>query len=108
MKVLKESIPHIEKRDVIDEKIDASYKLKKEGSRGLPKILQECKTLQALIDDIKKHQETKTETLTAFDDQLNRISDKRKKDWDAKDKLRKQKDELNDDYYGSLILYSKF
>lgn len=108
MKTLKESIPHIEKRDIIDEKIDAQYKLKKEGAKGLPKILQECKTLQAKIDSIKKTQESKTEALTAFDSELNKISDKRKQDWDGKDKLRKQKDELNDEYYGSLILYTKY
>jgi len=108
MKVLKESIPHIEKRDVIDEKIDEQYRKKKESGRGLPKILQESKAIQAEIDATKKGQEEKTDALGAFDTQLNGISDKRKQDWDSKDKLRKQKDELNDEYYGSLILYSKY
>lgn len=108
MKILKESIPHIEKRDVIDEKIDEQFRKKKESGRGLPKILQECKAIQAEIDSTKKGQEEKSDALNAFDTQLNRISDKRKQDWDAKDKLRKQKDELNDEYYGSLILYSKY
>jgi len=108
MKILKESIPHIEKRDVIDEKIDEQYKLNKEAKKGLPEILKESKALQAQIDIIKKGQEEKTEALNTFDVQLNRISDKRKQDWDSKDKLRKQKDELNDEYYGSLILYSKY
>jgi len=108
MKILKESIPHIEKRDVVEEKIDEQYKLKKESSRALPKILQEIKSLQTQIDAIKKGQEQKTDTLTTFDNQLNKISDKRKQDWDGKDKLRKQKDELNDEYYGSLINYSKY
>lgn len=108
MRILKESIPHIEKRDVIEEKIDEQYKLKKESARPLPKILQESKSLQAQIDGIKKGQEQKTDALTTFDNQLNKISDKRKQDWDAKDKLRKQKDELNDEYYGSLINYSKY
>jgi len=108
MKTLKESIPHIANRDLIEEKIDEQYKQKKEGAKGLPKILQECKTLQAQIDLIKKTQESKTETLTAFDGELNKISEKRKQDWDGKDKLRKQKDELNDEYYGSLILYTKY
>jgi hypothetical protein len=89
MKLLKESVPHIEKRDIVEDKIEEQYKLKKEGGRPLPKILQEAGALQAQIDAIKKGQEQRTDTLTSFDNQLNKISDKRKQDWDAKDKLRK-------------------
>lgn len=108
MKLLKESVPHIEKRDIIEDKIEEQAKLIKESRRPLPKILQEVNTLQTQIDAIKKGQEQRTDTLTSFDNQLNKISDKRKQDWDAKDKLRKQKDELNDEYYGALINYSKY
>jgi len=108
MKLLKESVPHIEKRDTIEDRIDEQAKHIKESRRPLPKILQEVNTLQAQIDAIKKGQEQRTDTLTSFDNQLNKISDKRKQDWDAKDKLRKQKDELNDEYYGALINYSKY
>ena len=89
MKILKESIPHMEKRDIVEEKLDEQYKLRKEGAKPLPKILQEIKIIQTQIDAIKKGQDEKTDTLTTFDNQLNKISDKRKQDWDTKDKLRK-------------------
>ena len=73
MKLLKESVPHIEKRDIIEDKIEEQAKLIKESRRPLPKILQEVNTLQTQIDAIKKGQEQRTDTLTSFDNQLNKI-----------------------------------
>lgn len=42
-----------------------------------------------------------------FDKQLDRLSDKRKKERDERDKLFKMKDELKDAYYGAMIDYTK-
>ena len=108
MSLIKESKPHIEKRDTIKEKIYAINTQTKKSKGPIPKILQELKQLQVEIDEFKKHSESKNELLNEFDKNLERISDKKKQHWDEKDKLRKQKDELNDQYYDSLIKYSKF
>jgi len=37
--------------------------------------------------------------MNEHDKQLERISDKKKQHWDEKDKLKKAKDQLNDEYY---------
>jgi len=66
------------------------------------------KALGAEIDEQKKNQDVKHSNLEDCDKQLNRISEKRKQMWDEKDKLRKEKDELRDEYYGGLITFSKY
>lgn len=106
--MIKDSKPHIEKRDTIKEQIYAINTQTKKVKGPIPKILEELKQLQVEIDEFKKHNESKNELLNEFDKNLERISDKKKQHWDEKDKLRKQKDELNDQYYDSLIKYSKF
>jgi hypothetical protein len=42
-----------------------------------------------------------------FDKQLDRLSDRRKKERDERDKHFKGKDELKDAYYGAMIDYTK-
>lgn len=56
---------------------------------------------------MKEGQTAKTETKETFDKQLDDINAKRKKLRDDRDKLYKQKEELRDTYYGSLITFTK-
>ena len=76
---------------------------KKKAGLGLAQILEEIKTIQAELDDLKKNAEQKQETKESFDKQLDRINEKRKKERDERDKLYKQKDEIKE----KLILFSK-
>ena len=80
---------------------------KKKAGLGLAQILEEIKTIQAELDDLKKNTEQKQETKESFDKQLDRINEKRKKERDERDKLYKQKDEIKEKYYTELILFSK-
>jgi hypothetical protein len=56
---------------------------------------------------LKEGQTAKTETKESFDKQLDDINALRKKLRDDRDKLYKQKEELRDAYYGSLIDFTK-
>jgi len=80
---------------------------KKESGVDLPRIKTEMKKLQGEIDVLKEGQSAKTETKETFDKQLDDINARRKKLRDDRDKLYKQKEELRDTYYGSLIDYTK-
>lgn len=80
---------------------------KKESGVDLPRIKTEMKQLQGEIDVLKEGQSAKTETKETFDKQLDDINARRKKLRDDRDKLYKQKEELRDTYYGSLIDYTK-
>lgn len=64
---LKASIPAIEEKEEIEAKINVIYKAKKEASKNLPAILQEMKTLKEEIDELKKGQEVKIESLETLD-----------------------------------------
>lgn len=104
---LKASIPCIKKKEEAEAKLKTMAIAKKEASVGLPAIKGEMKKLQEEIDVLKKNQDVKTETKETFDKQLDTINERRKKMRDERDKLFKQKEELRDTYYGSLINYSK-
>ena len=52
---------------------------KKKAGLGLAQILEEIKTIQAELDDLKKNAEQKQETKESFDKQLDRINEKRKR-----------------------------
>lgn len=80
---------------------------KKESGVDLPRIKTEMKKLQGEIDVLKEGQTAKTETKESFDKQLDDINALRKKLRDDRDKLYKQKEELRDAYYGSLIDFTK-
>ena len=57
---------------------------------------------------MKKLQESKVCNLEECDKVLNKIVEKRKGLWEERDKLRKTKEELRDEYYGNLITFHKY
>lgn len=87
--MIRESKPHIEKRDAIKEKIYEINSGTKKIKGPIPKILEELKNLQLEMDEHRKNRDVKNEALGEFDKNLERISDKKKQHWDEKDKLRK-------------------
>jgi regulator of replication initiation timing len=87
--LIRESKPHIEKRDAIKDQIYKINAQTKKVKGPIPKILEELKNLQLEMDEYKKQRDTKNEVLDGFDKNLERISDKKKQHWDEKDKLRK-------------------
>lgn len=54
---------------------------------------------------MKADQSSSMETKESFDKQLDDINEKRKSLRDKREKLFKEKEQLRDDYYGSMILY---
>ena len=88
-------------------KINAMNAGKKEHGKELGPIKAEVAQLQKEIDDARNTLDSKAELREDFDKQLDRLSDKRKKERDDRDKLFKMKDEVKDAYYATMIDYSK-
>ena len=107
IKFLQDSIPFITEKEKIDAKINESFKAKKLITKNLPAILQEQKALQKEIDEQKKDKEIQVETLESLDKQIDRVKEKKVKDQDMVDQLKKDRVDLQDKYYGQLIEYSK-
>lgn len=100
---LRASLEPIKKKEKLDAIINKQMAAKKEASVGLNPIKTEMKQLQKEIDVVKAQQTAKTESKETFDKQLDDINDKRKTLRDKRDKLFKEKEELRDNYYGSLV-----
>lgn len=64
--------------------------------------------MAAEIEELKKNQDTKITNLEECDKQLDRINEKRKSLITEKEKLRVQKEEFRNEYYGALITYQKY
>ena len=107
-KKLKESLKYIEEKVVLDEQLTAISKKRKEVSKDLPQLIGESKELAKLLDEEKKDKEVKVETLEGLDKTLDKINEKRKKESEAIDLLKKQRLEVQDTYYGSMIDYTKY
>lgn len=63
--------------------------------------------LQKEVDEARVTLDSKSELREDFDKQLDKLSDRRKKERDDRDKLFKSKDELKDAYYAAMIDWSK-
>jgi len=105
---LKESIQHIQKKTIIEEKLNEMFRAKKAITKDLPSIIKESKALQAEVDEARKNREVTHSNLEDLDKQLDRLNEKRKKDQDEIDKLRKTKNELQDAYYSKMIEFTKY
>lgn len=105
---LKASLQYIEQKDVLNEKLNAIYKTKKEATKELPALIKEKKALQAEVDELRKNKEVTETNIDELDRELDKLTEKRKKDSDEIDKLKKQKEELRNDYYSSMIEFTKF
>lgn len=64
---------------------------KKRLNKDLPSIIRESKALQAEVEESRKHQEVKIGNLEDLDKQIEKLNEKRKKDQDEIDALRKSK-----------------
>ena len=73
----------------------------------MPSLIQESKELTAQLNEEKKDYEEKIENLETLDKTLDRINEKRKKESETIDALKKQKLELQDKYYGQMIDFTK-
>jgi hypothetical protein len=80
---------------------------KKAAGGELEPIRKELAKLQGEVDKGREVIEEKIVVREGYDEQLDRLQDKRKKEYDDRDKLFKQKDELKDAHYAALIAYSK-
>lgn len=104
---IKESLPFIQERDEIDAKIKAQNAKRKEIGKDLSSIKAEIETTMKEVEEMRKTIEAKSEVREDFDKQLDKINERRKKERDDRDKLYKQKDQLQDAYYSELIEYNK-
>ena len=105
---LKESVASIEARNILEEKLNQMFKDKKQITKDLPSIIKESKSLQAEVDESRKHKEITHGNLEDLDKQLDRLNEKRKKDQDEIDVLRTTKNELQDGYYSKMIEFTKY
>lgn len=80
----------------------------REIKKPLPPIFEEIKLLQGEVDEERKDRTERTDTLDTLNKQLDRVSEKRKKSFDEIDRLRKNKQELQDKYYGQMIEFTKY
>lgn len=107
-KKLKESLKFIEEKVVLDDQLTAMSKKRKEVSKDLPQLIGESKELAKTLDEEKKDKEVKVEKLEDLDKVLDKINEKRKKESDEIEVLKKQRQEVQDTYYGSMIDYTKY
>ena len=93
-KKLEDSLTVIVQKEAIDAKLNEIIRKSKEIKKNLPAIIQESKALQAEVDSKKKDNAEVVESLDTIDKQIDKLNEKRKKDQDEIDRLRKQKSEL--------------
>lgn len=104
---IKDSLPYIQEKDAIDAKIKIQNAKRREVGKDLSSIKAEIATTMKEVEEMRKTIEAKSEVREDFDKQLDKINEKRKKERDERDKLYKQKDQLQDAYYGDLIEFNK-
>ena len=104
---IKESLPYIQELGAIDAKIKIQNAKRKEAGKDLSSIKAEIATNMKEVEEMRKTIEAKSEVREDFDKQLDKINEKRKKERDERDKLYKQKDQLQDAYYSELIEFNK-
>jgi len=107
IKFLEASVEYIRARDVIEDELRQQNADRKKIGTDLPKIKKEIKELSEVVDKQKKAQEEKQESRETLDKELDKINERRKRARDDRDKLYKSKYEVKDEYYGTLITYSK-
>lgn len=107
-KFLRESLSAIEEKEEIDIELKKMAESRKEVSKDLPKLLQEGKELSELLDMEKKDKAEKIDNLENLDKQIDKTKDKRGTIQEEIEKLKVQKQELNDKYYGQMIDFTKY
>ena len=83
-------------------------KRSKDLKRDLPQLLKELKGLQAELAQHKEDVETKVETLGNYDKEIDKVKARIQKEKEERDKLFKQREELENDYFSKLILFRKY
>ena len=101
-------MPSIEAKTVIENKLKKMFNDKKTITKDLPAIIKESKALQIEVDELRKNKEVTVGNLEDLDKQLDKLSEKRKKDQEEIDVLRVTKNDLQDDYYSKMIEFTKY
>jgi len=107
-KKLEDSVKFIQDKEVVEAALTKINNKIKEIKKPLKGIFDEVKSLQSEVDVERKDREVKNENLDSLNKQLDHVSEKRKKNFDAIDKQRKEKQELQDTYYGQMIDFTKY